>query len=78
MVTKLTSSIDSIVHKSNLTPLDVVKFSDNPCKYFQFRTRLGEMRGFQNISETPKMSKFLDGENKSVVQEGLPDGPLTA
>ena len=36
MVTKLTASIDSIVTKSNLPPLDVVKFSGNPCEYFRF------------------------------------------
>ena len=37
MVTKLTASIDSIVTKSNLPPLDVVKFSGNPCEYFRER-----------------------------------------
>ena len=34
MVTKLTASIDSLVTKSNLPPLDVVKLSGNPCNYF--------------------------------------------
>ena len=31
MVTKLTASIDSIVTKPSLPPLDIVKFSGNPC-----------------------------------------------
>ena len=65
MVTKLTASIDSIVTKSNLPPLDVVKVSGNQCEYFRFRARFDEMVGTQNISETQKMSsllQFLDGQ----------------
>ena len=70
MVTKLTASIDSIVTKSNLPPLDVVKFSGNPCEYFRFRARFDEMVGTQNISENQKMSRllqFLDGQARSAV-----------
>ncbi|KAK2561822.1 hypothetical protein P5673_015209 [Acropora cervicornis] len=79
MVTKLTASIDSIVTKSNLPPLDVVKFSGNPCEYFRFRARFDEMVGTQNISETQKMSRllqFLDGQARSAVSgfEGVPGG----
>ncbi|XP_044170564.1 uncharacterized protein LOC122954581 [Acropora millepora] len=79
MVTKLTASIDSIVTKSNLPPLDVVKFSGNPCEYFRFRARFDEMVGTQNISETQKMSRllqFLDGQARSAVAgfEGVPGG----
>ena len=79
MVTKLTASIDSIVTKSNLPPLDVVKFSGNPCEYFRFRARFDEMVGTQNISETEKMSRllqFLDGQARSSVAgfEGVPGG----
>ena len=70
MVTKLTASIDSVVTKSNLPPLDVVKFSGNPCEYFRFRARFDEMVRTQNISETQKMSRllqFLDGQARSAV-----------
>ena len=54
MVTKLTASIDSIVTKSNLPPLDIDKFSGNSCEYFRFIVRFDEMVGTQNISETRK------------------------
>ena len=79
MLTKQTVSIDSIVTKSNLPPLDVVKFSGNPCEYFRFRARFDEMVGTQNISETQKMSRllqFLDGQARSAVAgfEGVPGG----
>ena len=79
MVTKLAPSIDSIVTKSNLPPLDVVKFSGNPCEYFRFRARFDKMVGTQNISETQKMSRllqFLDGQARSAVAgfEGVPGG----
>ena len=57
-MTKLTASIDSIVTKSDLPPLDVLKFSGNPCEYFPFRARFDEMVGTQNISETQKMSRL--------------------
>ena len=83
MVTKLTASIDSIVTKSNLPPLHVVKFSGNLCEYFRFRARFDEMVGTQNISETQKMSRllqFLDGQARSAVAgfEGVPGGLLRA
>ena len=79
MMTKLTASIDSIVTKSNLPPLDVVTFSGNPCEYFRFKARFDEMVGTQNISETQKMSRllqFLDGQARSAVAgfEGVPGG----
>ena len=67
MVTKLTASI---VIKSSLPPLDVVKFSGNPCECFRFRARFDEMVGTQNISETQKMSRLLqclDGQARSAV-----------
>ena len=78
-MTKLTASIDSIVTKSNLPPLDVVKFSGNPCEYFRFRARFDEMVGTQNISETQKMSRllqFLDGQARAAVAgfEGVSGG----
>ena len=79
MVTKLTASIDCILTKSNLPPLDVVKFSGNPCEYVRFRARFDEMVRTQNISETQKMSRllqFLDGQARSAVagSEGVPGG----
>ena len=79
MMARLTTSIDSIVTKSSLPPLDVVKFSCNPCKYFRFKSRFEEMVDTQNISEAQKMSRllqFLDGPARSAVAgfEGVPGG----
>ena len=79
MMAKLTTSIDSIVTKSSLSPLDVVKFSGNPCEYFRFKSRFDEMVDTQNISEAQKMSRllqFLDGPARSAVAgfEGVPGG----
>ena len=70
MMARLTTSIDSIVTKSSLPPLDVVKFSGNPCEYFRFKSRFEEMVDTQNISEAQKMSRllqFLDGPARSAV-----------
>ena len=70
MVSRLTSSIDSIVTRSSLPPLDVVKFSGNPCEYFRFKARFHEMVDSQNISEVQKMSRllqFLDGQARRAV-----------
>ena len=39
ILTKLTSSLNSIVTRTNLPPLEVVKFTGDPCKYFQRYTR---------------------------------------
>ena len=79
MMARLTTSIDSIVTKSSLPPLDVVKFSGNPCEYFRFKSRFEEMVDTQNISEAQKMSRllqFLDGPARSTVGgfEGVPGG----
>ena len=79
MTARLTTSIDSIVTKSSLPPLDVVKFSGNPCEYFRFKSRFEEMVDTQNISEAHKMSRllqFLDGSARSAVAgfEGVPGG----
>ena len=43
MVSRLTTSVDSIVTRSSLPPLDVVKFSGDPCEYFGFKARFHEM-----------------------------------
>ena len=70
IMTKRTASIDTIVTKSNLPPLDIVKFSGNPCKYFRFRARFDKMVGTQNISEAQKTShllQFVDGQTRSAV-----------
>ena len=79
MVTKLTTSIDSIATKSNLPPLDKVKFFGNPCEYFRFRARFDEMVGTQNISKSQKISRLLqrlEGQPRSAVAgfEGVPGG----
>ena len=79
MMARLTISIDSIVTKSSLPPLDVVKFSGNPCEYFRFKSCFEEMVDTQNISEPQKMScllQFLDGPARSAVAgfEGVPGG----
>ena len=79
MMARLTTSIDSIVTKSSLPPLDVVKFSGNLCEYFRFKSRFEEMVDTQNISEAQKMSRllqFLDGPARSAVAgfEGVPGG----
>ena len=79
MMSRLTTSIDSIVTKSSLPPLDVVKFSGNPCEYFRFKSRFEEMVDTQNISEAQKMSRllqFLGGPARSAVVgfEGVPGG----
>ena len=52
---RLRTSIDSIVTKSSLPPLDVVKFSGNPCEYFRFKSRFEEMVDTQNISEMSRL-----------------------
>ena len=79
MTVRLTTSKDSIVTKSSFPPLDVVKFSGNPCKYFRFKSSFEEMVDTQNISEAQKMSRllqFLDGPARSAVAgfEGVPGG----
>ena len=79
MMARLTTSIDSIVTKSSLPPLDVVKFSCNPCKYFRFKSRFEGMVDTQNISEPQKMSRllqFLDSPARSAVAgfKGVPGG----
>ena len=79
VMARLTTCIDSIVTKSSLPPLDVVKFSGNPCEYFRFKSRFEEMVDTQNISEAQKMSRllqFLDGSARSAVAglEGVPGG----
>ena len=59
MVSRLTTSIDSIVTQSSLPPLDLVKFSGDPCKYLRFKARFHEMVDSQNISEAQKMSRII-------------------
>ena len=65
ILTKLTSSLSSIVTSKNLPPLEVVKFTGDPCKYFQFKSRFNEMVLMQDLTESQQMSQllqFLDGE----------------
>ena len=79
MVSRLTTSIGSIVTRSSLAPLDVVKFSGDPCEYFRFKARFHEIVDSQNISEVQKMTRllqFLYGQAKRAVAgfEGVPGG----
>ena len=43
MVSRLTTSIDSVVTRTSLPPLDVVKFSGDPGECFRFKARFHEM-----------------------------------
>ena len=77
MVLRLTTSKVSIVTRSSLPPLDVVKFSGDPCEYLRFKAHFHEMVDSQNISEVQKMSpllQFLDGQAKCALAgfEGVP------
>ena len=79
IITKLTSSLNSIVTRTNLPPLEVVKFTGDPCKYFQFKSRFYEMVLTQDLTEFQKMSRmlqFLDGKARIAVagSEGIPGG----
>ena len=79
ILTKLTSSLNSIVTRTNLPPLEVVKFTGDPCKYFQFKSRFDEMVLTQDLNESQQMSRllqFLDGKARIAVAgfEGIPGG----
>ena len=79
MVSRLTTSIDSVVTRTSLPPLDVVKFSGDPGECFRFKARFHEMVDSKNISEVQKMSRllqFFDGQAKRAVVgfEGVPGG----
>lgn len=80
MMEKVTLGMDSILTRSNLPPLNVVKFVGEPHAYYRFKARFHEMVESQrNISELQKMSRllqFLDGEAKRAVAgyEGVPGG----
>ena len=50
MVSRLTTSIDSIVTRSSLPPLGVVKFSGDPCEYFRLKVRFHQMVSSGNVS----------------------------
>ena len=74
---KLTLGIDSILTRSTLPPLDVVKFCGEPQAYYRFKSRFHEMVESQNISELQKrLLQFLDGKAKRAVAsyEGVPGG----
>lgn len=51
MTSRLTTSIDSIVTRSSHHPLDVVKFSGDPCEYFRFKARFYEMVEFLKVTK---------------------------
>ena len=52
ILTKLTSSLNSIVTRTNLPPLEVVKFTGDPCKYFQLKSRFDEIILTQDLTES--------------------------
>ena len=65
--------------RTNLPPLEVVKFTGDPCKYFQFKSRFDEMVLTQDLTESQQMSRllqFLDGKARIAVAgfEGIPGG----
>ena len=75
--TKLTNSLNSIVIRTNLPPLEIVRFEGDPCAYFQFKSRFNEMVDSQDLTDSQKMSRilqFLNGKAKSTVSgfEGIP------
>ena len=88
--TDSTSVLESVVANMNLIatgtslpPLEVIKFSGNPCEFFKFKTRFHQMVESQNLSDAQKMSpllQFLEGNAKNAVAgfEGTPGGGTKA
>ena len=84
--TDSTSVLESVVANMNLIatgaslpPLEVTKFSGDPCGFFKFKTRFHQMVECQNLSDAQKMYRllqFLEGNAKKAVAgfEGMPGG----
>ena len=56
--------------RTNLPPLQLVKFTGDPCKYLQFKSRFDEMVLMQDLTESQQMSgllQFLDGPARIAV-----------
>ena len=76
---RIAASVDSIVTKTSLPPMDVVKFSGDSSHFFQFKARFHNMVDSQSLSELQKMSRllqFLDSKARKAVAgfEGVPGG----
>lgn len=84
--TDSTSVLKSVVANMNLIatgaslpPLEVRKFSRDPCEFFKFKTRFHQMVESQNLSDEQKMSRlvqFLNGNARKAEagSEGTPGG----
>jgi len=64
--TDCTSVLESVVTNMNLIatgvslpPLELVKFSGDPCEFFKFKTHFHQMVESQSLSDTQKMSRLL-------------------
>jgi len=73
------TNMNLIATRASLPPLEVVKFSGNPCEFFRFKTRFYQMVESQNLSDAQKMSRllqFLEGNARKAVAgfEGTPGG----
>ena len=63
----------------SLPPLEVIKFSRDPCAFFKIQITFPSDGGSQNLSDTQKMSRllqFLEGNARKAVAgfEGTPGG----
>ncbi|XP_064619513.1 uncharacterized protein LOC135482959 [Lineus longissimus] len=63
-------TMEQLAVKSALPPLEVVKFSGDPCQYNTFTSRFNTMVHSQNISDSQKMARllqFVDGRAKTAI-----------
>ena len=72
-------SMDQLAVKTSLPPMEVVRYSGDPCMYYQFKVRFHEMVGAHDLSEMQKMSRllqFVEGKARRAVAglEGIPGG----
>jgi hypothetical protein len=69
-MSKVAETLQNIAVKSNLPPLEVVKFTGDPSEYLKFKTRFHQMVVSYELSEEQKMSRliqFLDGKGRAAV-----------
>ena len=76
---KFADNMEQISIKTSLPPLEIIKFTGDPCEYFWFRARFNEMVETMWLSDQQKMSRllqFLDGKARKAVAglEGVPGG----
>ena len=60
-------------------PLEVIKFTGDPCEFFKFKSRFHQVVESQNLSDSQKMSRllqFLEGNARKTIAgfEGTPGG----